>query len=677
MLISYNWLKEYVGVEQPVEELAELFTMSGLSVASITDFLSDRIIEIEVTSNRPDWLSVIGVARELSAITGEKLKVPAVKDDPARGQGSIAIEIHDKKLCPRYTARIIRNVKIGESPDWLKMRIESVGLRPVNNIVDVTNFCLFETGEPMHAFDLDKISGGKIIVRKAKKGEKIVTIDGIERTLDDTVLVIADAEKPVAVAGIMGGLNTEVNYSTKNILLEAASFDGVSIRRAARKLGISTDSSYRFERKIDEENIPYSSARAADIICGLAGGEREAMTDIRAGAASKKTINLKYSHLDKVLGLQVPRAEVKRTLGSLGLGAVESADGLSLSIPSFRSDLENEIDLVEEVSRIYGYGKIPSTIPAIAEQPTRRESTMAVEDHIRRSLTAAGAYEIMTYSLLSRRAFEDGNIEPGSIAQIRNPLSAEQEVMRPSLVAGMLGAMAWNMNRKTKDLKLFELGNVYIKEEGDKFAERKTLAIGMTGVDRQSWADGTKACDFYVLKGALENLLGSLGIDSFSMIPSEDKRYSPASRAQIEIGGETVGVIGEVGRSTASAFDIKEKVFVCEVCVDRIAKHSNLEKHFRELPKYPSVSRDISVIAGKDIKNNDIILTAKKAAGPLLKEIALIDRYAGKQIPEGKASLTYRLEYQDPKKTLEDKEVSDVHGKVLSALEKNLGLKQR
>ena len=302
---------------------------------------------------------------------------------------------------------------------------------------------------------------------------------------------------------------------------------------------------------------------------------------------------------------------------------------------------------------------------------------MAVEKSIRDTLTGAGAYEIMTYSLLSKKMFEDGAPAQSGIIEIRNPLSSEQEVMRPSLIAGMLGVIAWNMNRKTKDLKLFELGNVYVKEGADKFTERKTLAVGMTGLDRSSWADGTKACDFYVLKGAVEDLLRTLGIKSFSLRSSDDKRFSPSSRAVIEIGQETVGIIGEVTRAKAAAFDIKEKVFIAELCIDRIAKHANLEKHFHELPKYPSVSRDISIIAGKEIMNHDIVMTAMKAAGPLLKEMTLIDRYVGEQIPKGSSSLTYRLEYQDPKKTLEDKEVLEVHSKVLNALEKTLGLKQR
>jgi phenylalanyl-tRNA synthetase beta chain len=680
MLISYNWLKDYVDVKIAPEKLAELLTMSGLTVASIEKTSNDHILDIEVTSNRPDWLSYIGVARELAAISGEKLKVPVISDR-VKGQASrikAAVKIDDKKLCPRYTARIISNVKVGESPAWLKTKIEAMGLRSVNNIVDITNFCLFETGEPMHAFDLDKISGQEIVVRKAKKGEKISAIDGIERTLDDSNLVIADKDRAVAIAGVMGGLNTEVTGSTKNILLEAASFDPISIRRTSRKLGISTDSSYRFERRIDIENIIYSSNRAVGLILELAGGEPGELVDVGAKEEDKRIIDLRYARLNKILGVEIPKTKVESILNALGLVTKASTnEGLKLEVPHCRHDIEKEIDLIEEVSRIYGYDKIPLTIPNIIDQPVRRQLEGIVKARTRQALTGLGLDEILTYSLLSKKFLGMAGLDGKNIVEIKNPLSIEQEVMRPSLLIGLFNSILWNLNRKIKDIKFFELGNIYEKEGEDKFAEKLTLSIGLAGQISIGWAGGSRPAGFFDLKGIVETLFSELGIINYSFKDVKDERFSAAARALIEINGEAAGVMGAAASKILNGFDIKDKVYAAEIYIDQIMKHVKLEKRFNELPKYPSVFRDISIIVGKEASNEEILALIKKAGGPILKEAKLIDRYIGKQIPEGKASLTYRLEYQDPKKTLEDKDVQAAHSKILETIDSRLGTKHR
>jgi phenylalanyl-tRNA synthetase beta chain len=677
MLISYKWLCDYIDTKFPAEKLAELFTMSGLSVASVKTLGDDHIIEIEVTSNRPDWLSYTGVARELAAITGEKPRIHETKDQRPKTKDQIKIKIEDKKLCPRYTARIIKNVKVGPSPAWLKAKIEAMGLRSVNNIVDITNFCLFETGEPMHAFDLDKLKGPEIIVRKAKKLEKIVAIDGAEKTLDESILVIADKERPVAIAGVMGGMDTEVTGATKNILLEAASFDPISIRRASRKLAISTESSYRFERKVDLENIIYSSDRASALILELAGGEAGEMVDAGEKSVPKKAVSLRYSRLNKVLGLEIPEAAAKKILTALGLKEKSSSkEKAEFEIPELRGDLTDEIDLIEEVARIYGYGKIPATIPEISEQPVRRPFEDIVEDKIRSVLTGFGYSEILTYSLLSRKFIQAEGLTQDGVVEVANPLSNEQEVMRPSLLAGLLNSMLWNINRKAKDLKLFELGSIYIKEGDDKFAQKGCLSIGIMGEISPGVLGVSRNCDLFDLKGALEILFEELGIASFDIKELEDSRFAPSGRAMIEVNGENVATLGQVSSNVLANFNIKGKVYAALVQLEPLLKHARLEKHFKELPKYPSVSRDISIIAGKEATNAAIIEIIKKAGGAILKDVKLIDRYAGKQIPEGKASLTYRLEYQDPKKTLEDKDILDIHSKIMKALERISVLRQ-
>lgn len=678
MRISFNWLKDYIDIKLPTEKLAEVLTMAGLTVDAIHNVSGDTVFEVEITSNRPDWLSYIGVARELAALTGAKLKVPKTR---AQGPGSrdkkISVKIEDKKLCPRYTARVIRNVKVGESPAWLKTKLEAMGLRPVNNIVDITNFCLFETGEPMHAFDLDKIEGGEVNVRRARPGEKIATIDGAQRTLDNNDLVIADAKKPIAIAGVMGGLNAEVNYSTQNILLEAAYFDPISTRRTSKKLAVSTESSYRFERKVDLANILYSSDRAAGLINEIANGVVSELVDIGIKTKPVKTVALDYKKLNAVLGVKIAPAKAKKILTALGLKAgALSKDKAAFRIPGFRCDLNDEIDLIEEVARIYGYSNIPATIPAIVDQPTMPPYDMVIAKKVRDILTGLGMDEIITYSLVGRKMLSGAGIENAGIVEIANPLTNEQEVMRPSLVPGLLNAVLWNINRKEKNLRLFEIGKAYLKDDGGKFSEKKILSLGISG-EIASWASPARAVNLFDLKGIVETLFAELDISTVSFKRASSGSFSGASCASIEIAGKGAGTIGEISRKVSDNFDIKEKVYACEICFDAVCEGAAQGKRFHQLPKYPSVWRDISIVVDKNILNADLTELMRQTASATLKGISLIDRYEGKQIPDGKVSLTYRLEYRDMNKTLEEKELSSLHAKVLSALDEKFGAKLR
>ncbi|MFA5146518.1 MAG: phenylalanine--tRNA ligase subunit beta [Candidatus Omnitrophota bacterium] len=687
MRISYNWLKEYVDVRVPAEKLAELLTMAGLPVESIEEKNGDRLMEIEVTANRSDCLSVIGIAREVGAITGRKLKIPSTVHGPRStvkahspqptAHSKVSIKVEDKTLCPRYTGRVIQDVRVGGSPVWLKAKIEAMGLRSVNNIVDITNFCLFETGEPMHAFDLDKVKGGQVIVRRAKKGEKIVTIDGLERTLDDTMLVIADAERAIAIAGVMGGLNTEVTASTRNILLEAAYFDPVSVRRTGRKLTISTESSYRFERNVDMGNILYSSERAAALIRDAAGGNAGKIMDTGKKPDPGKTVTLRPARLSKVLGLDIPAASIKKILGALGIRVRSAArDMMKLTVPGFRCDLNNEVDIIEEVARIYGYDKMPVTIPPVVEQPVRRTPAMMAEREIRDTLACLGFTETITYSLLSRKELERARVAGGDVVEVQNPLSGAQEVMRPSLLPGMLNTMVWNMNRKEKDLRLFEIGNVYTRNENG-FVEKKRLSLGITGEAFSNWTDRPRSSTFFDVKGPLEKLLCEAGAVGLSVSDAADERFLKTACANIEIRGENTGVMGELSPKLLSDFDIKERVYFLEADLERMIGEGRPEKRFMPLPKYPSIFRDISIVVSRDARNAGIISAIRDAGGPILKETALIDRYTGKQLPQDKISLTYRLEYRSSEKTLEEKDVASAHAAVLGALENKFGARLR
>lgn len=681
MRVSYNWLRDYVDINISAEKLAQVLTMAGLAVDSIEKKLDDSVLDIEITSNRPDWLSYIGIAREAAAITGKKLKIPPTRHcDPASlhsSQRRIMIKVEDKKLCPRYTARIIRNVQVGVSPGWLKKRIEAVGLRPVNNIVDITNFCLFETGEPMHAFDLDNLSGGAVIIRKAAKGEKIIVIDGTERLLDESMLVIASSALPVAVAGVMGGLKTEVGSNTKDILLEAAYFDPISIRRTSRLLALSTESSYRFERNVNIDNIQYASDRATRLILEIAGGEIGEFIDIGKIKSDKKVISLRYERLNKITGIDIPPSKTKSILTSLGLKTCVvkslSKDALKLEAPFFRNDLHSEIDLIEEVARIYGYGNIPETIPQIVEKGARIPFDLAVDNKIREVLTSLGLSEIITYSLLSKPFLLKAKISDVDVVEIKNPLSAEQEIVRPSSIVGMLNSIRHNINRKTKSLRLFELGKVYFKESANIFKEKRNLSIGVTGLAFDDWIDKPRGITIFDLKGVVETLFLSLGVAGFSTREVKDDTFSPAACSSIEVKGEPLGVIGEVDPNVLDNFDIKDRVYIAEIDCETLLGFVSLEKQFKEPPKYPSVVRDISIVVDKNISNGQVISSIKETAGWILKDARLIDRYRGVQIPDGKTGLTYRLEYQDLKRTLLDSDIQEVHSRVTRALENNLG----
>lgn len=692
MRVSYNWLKDYVDIKVSPEKLAEMLTMAGLSVDSIEKKGDDYILEVEITSNRPDWLSYIGVAREVAAITGGKLKVPSIvlrnsyiekqkkknKKRTTNNEQRTTVKIEDAKLCPRYTARIIRNVKVGESPEWLKKKIEAIGLRSINNIVDITNFCLFEAGEPMHAFDLDNIKGNAVIIRRASKGEKIVVIDGTERLLEDPMLVIADPSGPMAIAGVMGGIKTEVGLATKNILLEAAYFDPISIRRTSRKLALSSDSSYRFERKVDMDNIKYASDRATQLILETAGGNAGDFIDIGSVKKEKVNIGLDSNRLNKILGVDMAPAKIKSILSSLGLKPKPQAKGiLKFEIPNFRQDLVNEIDLVEEVARIYGYDNIPETLPSVLEKGPRLPAGVITDNIIRETLKGLGLSQIITYSLLSRKALSLCNIEDKDAIVIKNPLSAEQEIMRLSSIPGMLGAIRYNMNRKNNDLKLFELGKVYFKEGASSFKERRNLTIGITGEMHDRWIGHTRKMTLFDLKGMIETLLSALGIGESLVRETKNDTFSSSACASIEVKGEPIGIMGQIASGVLKNFDIKDKVYILEIDYEKILNLAKLEKHFKEPVRYPSVLRDISMVIDNSVSNNNIISSITESAGPLLKKVQLIDRYHGGQIPEGKTSLTYRLEYQDINKTLEDKDVQEVHSRVVRALENDLGAKPR
>jgi len=691
MKASYSWLKDYVDVKLDPAKLAELLTMAGVSVTSCKKISGDYIFEFEITANRPDCLSVIGIAREVAALLGKKLKVPKELGPGTFGPGPdgykrmdlvqkkldpVQITIKDPELCPRYTARVIKNVDVKPSPDRIRERVISVGLRPVNNIVDITNFVLFETGQPLHAFDLDKLKGS-ICVRRAGAGEKIITIDNIPRTLAEGTLVIADEFGPVAIAGVMGGVRTEVTRLTKNILVESAFFNPVSVRKTSRALGITSESSYRFERKVDSRMVSGASGRASALVQEIAGGEIKAFTDVGRKSVYSKAIKFNPEKANSLLGISLKKLRAARILKSLGFSVKEKKGAMSVTPPSFREDVKNEIDITEEVARIYGYENIPLTIAPIVGNTKIKDFADILEEKIKRILMRAGLDEIITYGLIKKNSVEGLGLDEEEIIAVRNPLSIDQEIMRPSMLPGMLGVVSYNLNRKAKRLSLFEAGKIY-REKNSRHTEEPVLSACLCGIRQENWKDGKREFDFFDIKGVFERLLSELAIDGVSFKKAEIEGFDRNVASHAERNGKIIARLGEVDKKILEKFDIGKKVFYGELYIAPLLHEAKfLEKKYRPLSKYPSVTRDISVILDENIASSDVIDIVREIGKALVKDASLTDCYSGKQIPKGKRGLLYRIEYRSNEKTLEDAEVDRLHSEIKSALSAGLAVSFR
>ena len=682
MKVSYNWLKEYVNFNAKPKDLADKLTMAGLEVKGIDEKNGDFIYEMEVTSNRPDWLCLSGIAREIQALYGLKLKpVKSSLPKPAKS-GKPSISIEDKKGCLRYVGILIDGVQVSASPERLARKLESAGMRQVNNIVDITNFCMIESGQPLHAFDYDKLEGGKIIVRRARKGEGITTIDGIKRQLDEDILVIADAKRPVAIAGIMGGRDTEVGLSTKKVLLESAYFDPMLIRRGARKFGISTEASYRFERNVDIGGCLAAAERAASLIYESAKAESVSKpSDVGTKKPKDVKITLRISKANRILGTAIPASKCVSILKGLGLKVKTKGKGaLEVSVPSFRRDLKEEVDLIEEISRIYGFERIPETLSRIQlwGKGTQKSRDRVIEDAVRETLTGEGLNEVVTYALRCKDSYiqQALSIADSQALKVQNPLSSESEALRPVMMCGMLDVVAYNLNRKVSDIKIFELGKSYFYKGDGTPSERGVLAIALCGMKEKDW-HRKEAVDVFDLKGIIEALFSKLGITGYEFEVKPIPLLSPAASAIVKINGKEMGALGKVDRALLDRYDIKGSVFVSELALESIYSRAKLERKFSELPRYPSSARDISLIVEDKISNKDIAGMIKETCGELAVTVSPFDLYRGEQVPEGCKSILYSVEYRAPDRTLTDEEVSSLDRKVREVLVQKFNAKIR
>ncbi|MFH1621793.1 MAG: phenylalanine--tRNA ligase subunit beta [Candidatus Omnitrophota bacterium] len=681
MKVSVNWLKDFLNIKVSPKVLAEKLTMAGLEVASQESYKNDVVFEIEITANRPDCLSILGIAQEVAAVLGTNLKIknlqstPRIKKSKKDKLKKNFISIQNKKDCVFYRGCLIKDVNIGPSPQWLRDRIEALGIRPVNNIVDITNYCLLEYGQPLHAFDYDKIVE-QVVVRRARKGEKILAIDGMERQLSENILVISDKNKAIAIAGIMGDKLSEVGSTTKNILLESAYFNPILVRSGSRELGLSTESSYRFERQVDFDRVILAQDRAADLICQIAKGK---LIDAKeAGARIKqkpREIKFDCSKVSNLLACDINTKSAKKIFESLGFSCRNSAkDSLLIKIPALRRDIKIEEDLVEELARIYGYNSIPSTLPAIRSAVIENSESENLKSSIREILCALGFSEAINYSLIGKNTLDKLCVEEEAVSLI-NPLSYEQEHLRPLLTAGLLSCLVYNINHKNTDLKLFELGHIF----GTDYQESTSLGIVATGKNIDNWQI-KKDFDFYALKGNVKYLINGLDFDRVEFSLWDEKNmFSQGEAVKIICQDKYVGFMGRVEKSTLSNFDIKitSAVYYAEIFLDELCNCKRTEKRFVPLIAFPAIVRDLSLIVKKSISYDEILGIIKEESKGYLRSIKLKDVYKGEQISAGSIGMTVSLELGLDNRTLTDDEATKIQQNINQRLKSEFNIQIR
>ncbi|AEB75639.1 phenylalanine--tRNA ligase subunit beta [Clostridium botulinum] len=637
--------------------------------------LAKASIDFEITSNRPDCLSIIGIARETAATLGIDYKTPNTEYTVQNNENisnSLKVEVKDE-LCKRYMARGVKNVKIAPSPSWMQERLLDAGVKPINNIVDITNFVMIELGQPMHAFDRKQISSNTIVVERAKNGEKFITLDGEERELNEEILNIKDGERTIALAGIMGGLNSEVKEDTTEVVFECANFDGTNIRVSSKKLNLRTEASGKFEKDLDPNAVELAMNRACHLIQELGAGEvMEGTVDIYPNKKETHILEVDSNWINKFLGTELSREQMKDSLDRLELATEINGDMLVITVPTFRCDINIKEDVAEEIARIYGYNNIKATTPSVETLKGGKNPKQLLQDKVVDTLIASGLNQSIAYSFVSPKVFDKILIPQESdlrkVVTIRNPLGEDYSIMRTTSIPSMMESLSRNYSRSNSEVRLFEIGKVYIpnEDENELPEERNIISLGMYG-----------NVDYLDLKGVVENILDNLGITKVKFQrESENPSFHPGKTAALYIKKDFIGVVGEVHPDVAENYEVDERCYVAELNMDVLFKYAQTEKKYVELPKFPAVTRDIAILVDRDILVQEIEDTIKNQGGKLLESVKLFDVYQGKQIPEDKKSIAYALVYRGDR-TLTDKDVNKVHDKIIRALEHKLGAELR
>ncbi len=645
--------------------------------------LDDVVFELEITPNRPDCLSLIGVAREIRAETGNPLKLPTVdlQESGINIRDLTSVTIGAPDLCPRYAARVIQGVKVTESPAWLQQRLESVGIGVINNIVDVTNFVLMEYGQPLHAFDYHKLTENRIVVRRARDDEQITTLDEVERELTSDMLVIADAEKAVALAGIMGGYNSEITETTCDVLLESAYFNPLSIRATAKALGISTEASYRFERGADPGAVLAALDRAAQLIAELTGGTIcDGIVDVYPGQQPLTEIQLRPERVNFVLGTTIETAEMVQILDRLGFDVDITGKVYQVVVPTFRSDVTREIDLIEEIARVYGYDNIPTTLPkGDIPVPAPTPKTEA-RRRIKHFLLAAGMMEAVNYSFCDPNCFDKIRLNADdplrNTLQLRNPLSPEMSVLRTTLTPGLLENAQHNRNHQIDTIALFEIGGVFVHDGKEKEPERVTgVLAGQIG--EGVYSDPYRHPDFFDIKGLVEGMLEVCGVVDWTLQKTDALTFHPGRNAEVLLGNRRIGVFGEVHPEVLENYDLPYKAYLFEFDLEGLADAATFAKRFEPISIYPKVARDLAIVVDKETLSDMPTELIYTTGGDSVDSVRLFDVYEGEQVPEGKKSLAYTITYHSATETLTDKAVNTLHDEVVKCLNRELGAELR
>jgi len=644
--------------------------------------LSDTIFEIGLTPNRSDCLSIIGIAREIAALLNQPLRLPEVVLPEATGNITdfTSVTIDSPEFCPRYAARLVTDVVIAPSPFWLKDRLMAVGLKPINNVVDITNFIMMELGQPLHAFDFDRLAQHRIVVRTAEDKEPFVTLDGKEWQLSSDTLMICDGERPVAIGGVMGGENSEIEDTTHRVLIESAYFNPNSIRKTAKKLGINTDASYRFERGIDPEGTLTAVNRAAQLMVELGKGRLiNGYIDVHPNPVGRKKISLSVKNTNRHLGTQFSASDIKGFLESIEFSVeIKDSDTMSVIPPSFRVDVSRPEDLMEEAARLWGYNNIPMTFPPISAGGGLPKRQIELKEKIKDLMTGLGFAESIHYSFIGKYCCDRLELPSGDekrrMLDVLNPLTEDQAVMRTSLIPGMLESMRRNQSWQIRNLKIFELGKIFISNGQDiQPTEIEMLAGLWTGARLEpTWHGKPEPCDFYDLKGVVEKLLCSLGISAvFALMPAESCSFTRTGRtAKIEINKTPVGLIGEVTAAVLKNFDLKQPVFVFEIDLGVLLPLLPDTLSFEPLPRFPAVERDVTLIVDNQIQSGDIVNEIVSYQEELMEQTSIFDVFSGDPIPQGKKSISLRMTYRSFNETLQDKRVNIVHQQITDRLVK-------
>jgi phenylalanyl-tRNA synthetase beta chain len=687
MKVLYNWLREFVDVKAPAADLRARLSLSGIAVDSIEESAAGAVLDAEITANRPDCLGHLGIARETAAIYRLPLKPvqPKLKEAAEKAADATRVEIEAPDLCGRFTARLLRGVKVEPSPDWLRQRLESIDQKPINNVVDITNYVMFELGHPLHAFDFDKLNERQIVVRRARPGEKIRTLDGIEHKLEKDMCVVADRTRAVGIGGVMGGADTEISFSTRNILIECAWFDPIAVRRTSKVLGLRTEASYRFERGADPEMAELASRRVAELIQQLGGGEILAgVVDVYPHREPPRKIELARKELLRVMGADVADRDIEDILGALGFHPVrvDTNRGSAGSImaawecrqPSWRRDVTRGIDLVEEIARHYGYDKFPSRLPP-AKQPARRLLHAESQDRLIERIVALGYQEIVEIPIVNTERNELFRPEKLTPAMIANPLAEDASVMRSTGIVSMVGALEWNLNHGQRNLRLFEIGKTYELREGQA-VETPVLTIGATGLAREKTVyEDAREYSFADLKGDLDRL-GELA-GGFVWRAGGPKWLAGARAAEISLAhGGSVAVAGQIARRVADQLKLRQEVYVAELRLEPLLagfERAHAAARFKPLPRFPAVERDFSLVLADGVTFAQVAETIRALGIAELARIEAADLFRGGQIPAGKYSLMVRITFQSAQATLTDGQLADFSSRIVLALERKLG----